>query len=75
MVTGRRPIHLWADGVDDTRPLVPGNDRKPLSAQVPVREMEVRMADAGRGHPHEHLASTRRVELDFLDAGRRAGLV
>ena len=74
MVTRRRTVHAGSHGLDDAGALVPGNDREPVRAQVALGQMEVRVADPGRGHAHQHLLVARRVEVHLLDAGRGAGL-
>ena len=60
-----------AHRLDDAGALVPQHDR-PRPLPVAVAHVEVGVADARRGHPHEDLAGPRIVEVQGLDRRRDA---
>ena len=63
----RAAVDPWPERLDDSRPLVAHHDRsRPLP--LAVADVEVRVADARRGHPDAHLAGPRLVERQLLDA-------
>ena len=59
-------VEPGADGLDDARALVAQHDR-PRALPVAVADVQVGVADARRGHPHEDLARPRVVEAQRLD--------
>jgi hypothetical protein len=74
MVAGRDVGHSRPDLLHDAGAFVPEHDRESGRVDA-LRDVEVGVADAARGHPNEHLAGPWRVELDLLDDERRAELV
>ena len=68
----REPVDARPERLDDARAFVAEHDRSgPLP--LPVAHVEVGMADAGRQHPHAHLAGARLGELEVFDPARRPG--
>ena len=62
------------DLLDHARALVPEDRRQERRVDV-LDDVEVRVADAARGHADRDLALFRRVELDLLDDERLVELV
>ena len=50
-------------------------DDRALALPVPVANVEIGMADAGRRHPNADLARTGRIELEIFDPDGNAGTV
>ncbi len=50
--------------------LVPGHGRPAPAPEVPLGQVQVGMADAGRGDAHERFAGARPFEPDLLDHQR-----
>jgi hypothetical protein len=71
-VAGANVGHALPHRLDDTGALVSQHGRPPPVAQVALGQMQVGVAHAGRGHPHQHLVVAGRVEQQRLDAQRRA---
>ena len=59
-------VQARPDGLDHARALVPQDDR-PRPLPVAVADVQVGVADARCGHPHEDLARARVVEPQRLD--------
>ena len=72
MVCGDEPGHVVAHRFDHPCALVAEDDRPAAVAQVSVGEVEVGVADAGRGDTNQDLAALGRIELHFLDGHRQA---
>lgn len=56
-----------AERLDDPSALVAGHGWQMILPEVPVDQVEVRMADASRSDAHLHLARSRRIQEDVLD--------
>ena len=63
------------DRLDDAGALVPEHDRPAAVAEVALGQVQVGVAHARRGHPHEHLVLPGRIEQECLDAERHALLL
>jgi hypothetical protein len=61
--------HLLPDGLDDPRRLVSEN-RRQRARILALDEVEIGMAEAGRGRPDRHLSWTRDVDVDISKAAR-----
>ena len=64
-------VDPFADRLDDPRALVTEDDRVAPVPEVAVGEVQVRVADARRGHADEHLARAGRLELELAHLQRR----
>jgi hypothetical protein len=67
--------NAWADLLDDARALVPEHGRR-VPGRIGARGgVQIRMADAARNEPDEHLACLRLRQVDLLDDERLAELL
>ena len=55
-----------AEHLDNARSLVPGDDRH-LAFPLAADQMDIAMADARGGHPHQDLAGLRGIDGNILD--------
>ena len=74
MLTLHEPLDLVADRLDNARPLVPQHHRRRPLPFAPD-DVEVRTADADRGHADEHLVGPGIGELDLTHLERFVGRV
>ena len=74
MIAYRDTRHAGTDRLDDARTFVTEDGRAPRLRR-PVDRVEVRVADATRVEPHEHLVPARRCELELLDVVWASGLL
>jgi hypothetical protein len=65
--------HPGTDLLDHAGALVAAQERRPFQGDVAGVDVVVRVADPGRGEPHQHLAAVGLVELDLLDAPAGVG--
>jgi len=68
VVADDNAVHAGADRFHDARPLVSEHHRERVDDRPPVDHVQVRPADARRGHPDQHFSGPRRVDLDLLEA-------
>ena len=55
-----QPLAAWAERLDDAHELVPGRERRLRSAEVRAgAQLRIGERNAGRQHPHPHLARAR----------------
>jgi len=66
MVSGLDVMHPPAGGLDGARALVAEHDRHPFVPEVALRQVQVRMAHAGRCDANQHLVRTRLLQEDVL---------
>ena len=70
VIAGRDERDAVADALDDTGALVAENARRIAGRVGAGGGVEVGVADAAGGEPHEHLAGLRLGEIDLLDDER-----
>ena len=67
VVAGRDPYDTFPDRLDHTRALVADQDRQRMSPTAGLDDVQVRVANAARRDPDDHLAGAGRVELELGD--------
>jgi len=72
MITWCEPAHAWADRIDDTRPFMPADQRKP-GDHVALLGVVVRVTEPRGRQPDADLAKLSIVELGLLNDPRRMG--
>ena len=68
------PVTPLTEGFDNAGALVAEHDRPAPGSEQPVGEVEIGVADAGGGHPDQHLVAARRLQQHTLADDRPSGL-
>jgi hypothetical protein len=74
MVTGPDVLDPRADSLDDARPFVP-EDHWRRRWMHPLLVVKIRVANAARHEPHEHLAGAGLIQFKLLDHERLTGAI
>jgi hypothetical protein len=73
VIAGLDALHAFADFLDDAAAFVTEDGRERTLGVGARQRVGIRMANARRNEPHQHLAFLGTSELDFLDAQWLAG--